>query len=378
MSKNCVRNFPSALKHFGELVDPRINRQKLHLLTDIVVVTICAVICGADEWTEIAEFGRAKEKWFRTILELPNGIPSHDTFGRVFSLLDPEQFRLCFQRWIQCVRTKTNGEVIAIDGKALRGSFDTASSKAAIHMVSAWSSKNRLVLGQIKVDEKSNEITAVPRLLELLDLSGCIVTMDAMGCQKEHAKQIISKNADYVFALKGNQGNFHEEVQEFYLDAIKFGFENVPHQLLTDLPDKDHGRIETRKYWLITDVSMVSKSDQWRGLNGVGMVEATRMENGRTSKETRFFCTSLRDVETFSRAVREHWGIENGLHWNLDVSFNEDDSRIRKDNAPENLARVRHVALNLLKQETSVKIGIKGKRLKAGWNEAYLAKVLNS
>lgn len=370
------RHLPSAIKHFCDLVDPRVDRQKLHLLTDIIVITICAVICGADKWTEIALFGQAKETWFRGFLELPNGIPSHDTFGRFFSRLDPEQFRLCFQRWIQCVRTKTAGEIVSIDGKTLRGSFDVASSSAAIHMVSAWSNANRLVLGQVKVSEKSNEIRAVPRLLELLDLSGCIVTMDAMGCQKDHAKKITGKKADYVLALKGNQGLFHKEVEEYFLDALKLKFEDVPHQFFSGGPEKDHGRKENRKYWLLTDLEWSSKAKEWSGLNAVGMVESERTEDGKTSKEVRFFCTSLSDVQTFARAVREHWGVENGLHWNLDVSFDEDNSRVRKDNAPENLAVMRHIALNLLKQETRVKHGIKAKRLKAGWDEVYLLRVL--
>lgn len=375
MGKDSQR-LPPAIKHFCDLVDPRIDRQKLHLLPDIIVITICAVIFGADEWREIALFGKAKESWFRTFLELANGIPSHDTFGRVFSRLDPEQFRLCFQKWIQCVRTKTDGEIISIDGKTLRGSFDKASAKAAIHMVSAWSSANRLFLGQIKVSEKSNEITAVPRLLEVLDLSGCIVTMDAMGCQKNHVKQITDKNADYVLALKGNQGKFHEEVEGFLGDALKLKFEDVQHQFFSEGPEKDHGRKEKRKYWLVTDLKWSSKAKEWSGLNAVGMVESKRTEDGETSQEVRFFCTSLTDVKTFARAVREHWGVENGLHWNLDVSFNEDKSRIRKDNSPENLAVMRHVALNLLKQETTIKHGIKAKRLKAGWDEAYLLRVL--
>lgn len=371
-----IRQLPPAIRHFSDLPDPRIDRQKLHPLVDIIVITICAVICGAEDWTEISLFGKAKEAWFRNFLELPHGIPSHDTFGRVFARLDPHEFGKCFQQWIECVREKTNGEIISIDGKTLRRSFDKAASKAAIHMVSAWSSANNLVLGQVKVDEKSNEITAVPMLLEMLEISGCIVTMDAMGCQKEHVRKINDKGADYVLALKGNQGAFHKEVEEFFEDCSNLQFEDVPHQFFHGGPEKDHGRLEKRKHWLVTELKWLSKAKEWAGLNGVGMVESERTQDGKTSLERRYFCTSLSDVKAFARAVRGHWGVENSLHWSLDVAFNEDRSRIRKDHAPENLAIMRHIALNLLKQETTLKLGIKAKRLKAGWDEAYLLKVL--
>ncbi len=375
MAQN-FRRLPPPIRHFGKIVDPRIERQKRHLLIDIILITICAVIYGAEEWTEIALFGRSKEAWFRGFLELPSGIPSHDTFGRVFSRIDPQEFGDCFHRWIQCVREKTQGEVISIDGKTVRGSFDKAASKAAIHMVSAWSSVNRLVLGQVKVSEKSNEITAVPKLLQMLELSGCIVTMDAMGCQKEHVRKIIERDADYVLALKGNQGVFHKEVEEFFEEALHLQFEDTPHQFFQSGMEKDHGRLEKRKYWLVTELDWSSKAKEWAGLKAVGMVESERTHDGKTSIERRFFCTSLSDVKSFAMAVREHWGVENGLHWTLDVAFHEDKSRIRKDHAPENFAVMRHIALNLLKQETTVKHGIKAKRLKAGWDEAYLLKIL--
>jgi predicted transposase YbfD/YdcC len=371
-----LRRLPPAIRHFRDLADPRIDRQKRHLLLDIIVITICAVICGAEEWTEIALFGKAKEAWFRGFLELPHGIPSHDTFGRVFARLNSQEFGRCFQLWIECVREKTNGELVSIDGKTLRSSFDRAASKGAIHMVSAWSSANSLVLGQVKVDEKSNEITAVPLLLEMLELSGCIVTMDAMGCQKEHVRKIKEKDADYVLALKGNQGHFHQEVVEFFEDSMKVQFDDVPHQFFQGGIEKDHGRLEKRSYWLVTELEWFSKAKGWAGLRGIGMVESERTQDGKTSLERRFFCTSLLDVKAFARAVRGHWGVENGLHWTLDVAFNEDKSRIRKDHAPENLAIMRHIALNLLKQETTLKLGIKAKRLKAGWDEAYLLQVL--
>jgi predicted transposase YbfD/YdcC len=372
-----IRKTPPILRHFRDLADPRIERKKLHLLSDIIVITICAVICGAEEWTEVALFGQSKMEWFKTFLSLPNGIPSHDTFGRVFARLDPEAFQRCFVRWMACVREKTEGEVVSLDGKTIRNSFDHASAKAAIHMVSAWGSANQCVLGQVQVDAKSNEITAVPRLLELLDISGCIVTMDAMGCQKEHARLILEKGGDYVFALKGNQGFFHAEVKAFFEDAKKMDFEDTPHQTASKT-EKDHGRVETRRSYLVTDLSCIEKAAEWPGLKGIGMVESERKTAEGTSREVRLFATSLSSVDAFASAVRKHWQVENCLHWSLDVAFHEDKCRIRKDHGAANFAVIRHIALNQLKKERTVKNGIKGKRLKAGWDNDYLLKVLLS
>ena len=369
--------FATIKEHLETLKDPRIERKKLHSLQSILVISICAVICGAEEWTEIELFGKSKQAWFETFLDLPFGIPSHDTFGRVFARLNPIEFQKCFSSWIDELRRSTGEDILSIDGKTIRNSFDKASSKAAIHMVSAWSSLNGCVLGQVKVSEKSNEITAVPKLLEILDLDGCIVTMDAMGCQKEHAKTIKSKGGDYILALKGNQGLFHDEVRAFFEDAVRFNFDGIEHSKFSQT-EKGHGRIESRTYRLMQNLSCFKKAGEWEGLRAIGMVESTRKINGKETREVRLYCTSLNDVKAFARGVRKHWNIENQLHWSLDVAFREDKCRIRKDNAPENFAILRHIALNQLKKEKSISNGIKSKRLKAGWDEDYLIKVLTA
>ncbi len=366
------------LDHFGSLSDPRIDRTKKHSFTDVLVISICGFICGIDNWVELEEFGEAKEEWFRTFLELPNGIPSHDTFGRFFGALDPEAFSRCFSRWVAAIAELSEGEVVAIDGKTLRRSFDRASSKAAIHMVSAWASQNGLVLGQVKTDEKSNEITAIPKLIEILHLHGCIVTIDAIGCQKEIVASIVDKGADYVISLKGNQGKLHEATAEFFRDAREEKFETVEHAF-TETLDTDHGRIECRRYWISPQIDWFRhEREEWAGLTSVGMVEAERTIDGKTSSEVRYFISSLagNDAEKFARAVRAHWTVENNLHWVLDVAFDEDHCRVRKDNAPENMAMLRHVALNLVKADTLSKRGIKTRRKMAGWDDRYLAHLL--
>lgn len=322
--------------HFGTLEDPRIERTKRHSMTDILVLSICGFVCGIDTWVDLEEFAEIREDWFRTFLELPNGIPSHDTFGRFFAALDPEAFSRCFSTWMASVAQTTEGEVVAIDGKTLRGSFDRASAKAAIHMVSAWAAENGVVLGQVKVDEKSNEITAIPKLLETLHLQGCIVTIDAMGCQKAVVRDIVDKGADYVISLKGNQGTLHEKTKDFFEEARQERFETVPH-VYTETSEKGHGRVERRRYWLTHRLDFLREKDDWAGLQSVGMVEATRELNGVSSREVRYFISSLdgSDAEKFARAVRHHWQVENNLHWVLDVAFDEDGSRVRKDNAPK-------------------------------------------
>jgi len=367
------------LEHFADLTDPRVERTKLHQLLDILVMAMCATICGAEGWEDFAEFGQAKREWFETFLELPNGIPSPDTFRRVLQRLDPREFEACFVRWVQSVNKIASGQIVALDGKQLRGSRDAAASLSAIHMVSAWACENRLVLGQIKVDDKSNEITALPELLRALALTGCIVTIDAMGCQTRIAEQIIDGEADYVLALKGNQGLLHEDVANYFSWAERTGFQEIAYTFAETL-EKDHGRIEHRRCWATGDVAWLEQQAQWRGLQSIVMVEADRevIGKGRTV-ERRYFISSLpAEAKPLLAAVRGHWGIENSLHWCLDVAMREDASRIRRDHAPENVAILRHIALNLLKQEKSCKLGIKRKQLKAGWEHDYLLKVLRN
>ena len=371
----------SSLNLFSELDDPRTDKHsKRHQLSDIMLLTILGVICGADSWVAIERFGQSKYEWLKTILELPNGIPSHDTIGGFFSRLCPEQLRNCFLSWVNSVFDFSGGEIIAIDGKTLRHSFDNAISRPAIHMVNAWACKNKLVLGQFKTSEKSNEIIAIPELLKILDLKNNIVTIDAMGCQKNIASQIIEQEGDYVLNLKGNQPNLHDDVKLFITDFID-GKSNQKTQFdYHEVVDGDHNRIEIRKYWVTEEIDWLTQKNEWNGLKSIGMVEyeSTDKSSGEISVEKRFFISSLTaDAKKFANAIRMHWGIENGLHWCLDVGFREDDSRVRKDNAPENLSVLRQIALNLLKAEKTAKVGIKNKRLMAGWDNAYLAKLLN-
>jgi predicted transposase YbfD/YdcC len=363
-------------EYFATVTDPRVDRAKLHLLMDILVMAICAVICGADSWVEMEAYGRAKEQGLRQFLPLPNGIPSHDTFARVLARLDPEELQQCFLRWMHAVSEVTEGEVIAIDGKTLRRSFDHARGKSAIHMVSAWASANRLVLGQQKVDEKSNEITAIPALLQLLDLKGGIVTLDAMGCQRAIAQTIIKQEADYVLTLKANHGLLYEEVQRFFAWARQRQFRDVAHEYYHTL-DGDHGRLEERHYWLVSDLTWLTAKREWAGLQSVGLVERQRTVAGKTAVEVHYYLTSLAGGgQQFGEAVRTHWSVENGLHWVLDVAFQEDQSRLRRDHAAENMAVLRHLALSLLRQESTCTNGVKVKRRKAALDEDYLTKVL--
>jgi predicted transposase YbfD/YdcC len=367
-------------EHFNDLEDPRMERTKHHQLLDIIAIAICGVICGADSWVDLELFGRSKEEWLKRFLSLPNGIPSHDTFGRVFALLDPAKFAQCFTSWVKAVSQLTQGQVIAIDGKALRRSHDRANGKSAIHMVSAWASANHLVLGQLKVDDKSNEITAIPELLEVLELSGCIVTIDAMGCQKDIARQIVEQGADYVLALKENQGQLYREVTDTFKSGLGSAFEGLQHDFYQTV-GKGHGRIETRQCWVVSEpevLEYLNEKGAWAGLSSVAMVRSKRVVGDEESVESRYYISSLQgEARQLLEATRTHWEIENCVHWVLDIAFNEDDSRVRQGHAPQNLAVVRHLALNLLKMEQTSKGGVKARRKRAGWDEDYLLKILS-
>jgi predicted transposase YbfD/YdcC len=365
------------LNHFGDVTDPRIqNANQRHELGDMLVLTILAVICGADSWTAVEQFGKAKRADLKAFLKLPHGIPSHDTLGDLFARLCPEQLQAGFLSWVNSLVSVSDGEIVAIDGKTLRRSYDTGNGRGAIHMVSAWASANRMVLGQVKVDAKSNEITAIPALLNVLHLDGAIVTIDAMGCQKAIAEQIIERGGDYVLALKGNQSGLHEDVELFLSGGLDKGFEGIAHGFHETL-DKGHGRVEVRRYWISEQIDWLESKAAWSGLRSIGLVESERHEGDKITTERRYFIASIEaDAEVFAQAVRTHWTIENQLHWSLDMTFREDDCRVRQGHAAQNLATIRHLALNLLKNETSLKCGLQIKRQRAGWDRRYLAKVL--
>lgn len=365
-------------EHFSTIKDPRLDRTKLHKLIDIITITLCAVISGAETWDDIELFGNCKYDWFKSFLELPNGIPSHDTFNRLFARLDPQQLEKCFVDWVKSISNLLPGEQIAIDGKTLRNSSVDDSQQKAIVMVSAWARESGLVLAQKKVAKKSNEITAIPELLKVLELSGAIVTLDAMGCQTKIVNQIASQGADYLITLKKNQSGLYKRVDELFKVASiedKIKFESSKYSVF----ESEHSRTEQRCYHVLNNISeLIDLNQKWSNLDSVVRVEYLRqLKNDKTSLESRYFITSLsKNAEELADYIRGHWGIENQLHWVLDVGFNEDNSRIRKDNAPENLAIIRHIALNLIKKDRTSSGSIKGKRKRAGWDNNYLRELL--
>ena len=366
----------SIADHFVDIDDPRMDRSKDHLLIDILTIAILAVICGADGWVGIETYGKAKYDWLKTVLALPQGIPSHDTFGRVFARLDPKQLQRSFLRWVRSVSRLTEGEVIAIDGKTARRSYDQGNSKGAIHMVSAWASQNRLVLAQRKVDEQSNEITAIPEVLRVLDLHGCIVTIDAMGTQKSIAERIVTQGGDYILALKGNQGNLFKAVQQRFEAAAAQSLHTIDDDVY-DTTEAGHGRLETRRCRCLGSVEDLIDTEKWPQLTSIAMIESIRTCQDETSRKVRYYISSLApDAKRLATSIRTHWSVENPLHWVLDVAFREDDCRIRTGHAPENFTLLRHLALSALNQEKTAKIGMKNKRLRAGWDDEYLLKVL--
>jgi predicted transposase YbfD/YdcC len=371
----------SIVKHFEGLSDPRTGNAKAHIFLEILIIAICAVICGADGWSDVELFGKNKKVWLKTFLELPKGIPSHDTFGRVFAKIKPEEFQKRFIEWVQAIEKLTVGQVIAVDGKQLRRSHDREAGKAAIYMVSAWATQNQLVLGQTKVADKSNEITAIPELLHLLDISGCIVTIDAIGTQTEIVETIVAGGGDYLLAVKENQGHLFEDIQFLFEVDVAQGMKYAQYQYAKSV-NKGHGRIETRECWA-TDreehLSLVRKRQQWKGLKSIVRMVSQRQMGETIEVQTRYFISSLSaDAKTILKAKRSHWKIENQVHWVLDIAFREDESRVRQDHAAENLAVLRHMALNLLKNEKTARGGIHAKRLQAGWNNDFLLTILKS
>lgn len=365
----------SIIQHLEGIYDGR--RKPLYSLAEILTIVICATIAGADSIIGILKWAEQHIGWLETVIELPYGLPSHDTIGRVLSIMDPKEFEQCFINWTNAVFKRTNGDIIPIDGKLLKGSYDTKSDIHAINVVGAFSMANGVVLGQVKTDSKSNEITAIPKLLQMLNIKGAIITIDAMGCQTEIASKIIEKGGDYVLAVKENQPTLHKEIKETFQTALEESPGKVDYY---ETKEKGHGREEIKRYYCINDLEKfetLEKTDDFENCSAIGMVESIRTENGHTSKETRYFILSFfTTIALFAQCVRGHWSIENSLHWILDVAFREDQSRIRKDNTPANMATIRRVGINMIKQEKTEKVGVEIKRRIAGWNVKYLEKIL--
>jgi predicted transposase YbfD/YdcC len=373
------QNTVSVMEYLATIPDPRKERTRLHSLKDILVLSLCAIICGADGFVAIEEFGLLKQAWLKTFLDLPNGIPSHDTIGRVFAALNPKSLETVFRAWMRAVADVSKGEVVAIDGKTLRRSYRMAGSGVFVHMVSAWAARNRVVLGQVKTEEKSNEITAIPELLNLLYLKGCIVTIDAMGCQKDIATTIVEREADYCLTVKENQPKLLEDLVGTF-DAARGDPAILAAMDYCETREKGHGRVEVRRCWTTGALEGISQVEQWTGLRSLALIETVRLVEGKASTEQRYVISSRKGLSAAKalEAVRAHWGIENQLHWVLDVAFREDDCRVRAGNAAENFAVLRHAALNLLKNVKGTKVGIKIRRLRAGWDHNFLMQVLGA
>lgn len=366
--------------HFRHLKDPRVERTRDHKLIDIIAVAILAVISGASGWQGMEDYGHSKQEWLEQFLELPKGIPSDDTFRRVFERLDPHEFQQGFHSWLSSLAGLLGATVVSLDGKTHRGSYDREQGQSALQTVSAWASEHRLILGQIKVDCKSNEITAIPALLELLDLSGCIITIDAMGTQKEIAQQIITARADYVLTLKGNHPTLYTQVNNWFESAQTRGWEDVDYSY-DERIEAGHHRLETRRVWClrVEQLGELYQLNQWAALQTVVIVERTRRLWNQTTHEVQFYLSSLEaEAGKIGRVIRQHWGIENQLHWTLDVTFGEDSSRVRRGHGPENLGLLRRLALNALHQEQSFKGSLASKRRRAGWNNDYLLRILQA
>lgn len=364
----------SLLGYLSIIKDPRLERKKLHLLSDILFFSVCASLSGCDTWSEIYFFAVEHEDWLKQYIKLANGIPSEDTIARVFSVIDPDQFELAFRSWVGSLYKIVQDKVIPIDGKRVRGSY--GNGKPAIHMVGAFAADAGLALAQVKTEDKSNEITAIPLLLDALILNGCIITLDAMGCQKSIVSKIREKKGDYVISLKGNQGNLHDDVKLFMETEINNNFKNTPHDYYETI-EKGHGRVETRRYWITEKINWLDNKKDWEGLASIGLVESEVYKKGKTTIERRCFINSISaDAKKFAGAVRHHWAIENNLHWQLDVTFDEDKLRMRVGYAAQNLSIMRRMVLNILKQDKSTKASLKTKRKKAAWNKAYLEQLL--